>query len=249
MTPEQEERVRRALAAEPTEPIPDEVAARLEDVLTELQAERATNATGSAGAAEATGHKGAGHEGAGHEDAAATRAARRWWPRALVAAAVVAVLAVAGGPLLHGLTSPGGSSASSEAGGASGAAGSKAAPSAQPQASSAARATQVPRTAAGSVVVLAGATPELRSGRLRAGVRQVADRLQSPSNARTDGAAPFRAPSCALPSSGPGQVAVAVRLDGRPATLVLGSESGGGRAAQVFDCRRAAVPVATTRIP
>ncbi len=236
MTPEQEEQVRRALAAaaradrpdgEDAPPtMPPEVASRLDDVLAELVAGRSARAASDPAPA-------------GSDDLAARRA--RKWPNVLVAAAAVAVIAVAGGAVVtRGFGGSSGSSSSSSAGSAGesqqdGMSQEQVAPEAggapsagnvlEPRLHSASLTVDVQR------VVDAGPTGSLRSGEGLTGA-----------GARPDGAA------CDLPAAGRGAELVAVRLDGKPATLVLAAPTDGTREARVYSCADGSTPVATTSV-
>ena len=237
MTPEQEEQVRRALAAaaradrpegeDATPPLPPQVAERLDHVLAELVAGRAAR-----GGAEPV--------PAGSDDLTARRAARKW-PNVLVAAAAVAVIAVAGGAVATrgfggaGGGSSAGSSADSQAGGAS-----------QDRVSPEAVAPGSPGE--GDV-----REPRLRSSSLAADVQRVVDTapassLRGGETLTGNGPRPDGAP-CDSPSIGRrGAVVVAVLLDGRPATLVLAAPTGGTLEARVYSCADGTTPVATTTV-
>ena len=110
MTPEEEEQVRRALAATAAaerpadgERVPPEVAARLDDVLAEL----------------VEGRRPAAERHAGLGDLAARRRTARRWPGLLVAAAAVVVVVGAGGIVAHGGFGSGGSGQSASSAGGS----------------------------------------------------------------------------------------------------------------------------------
>ena len=108
MTPDEQEVVRRALAATPPPgPMPPQVASRLEATITELAAVRAAEL--AAGTGNATGTL---------ADLESRR--RRRWPRVLVAAASVAVLAYGVGAVLQD-AGPTAETAASDAGADSGA--------------------------------------------------------------------------------------------------------------------------------
>lgn len=234
MTPEQEEQVRRALAAaaradrpegeDATPPLPPQVADRLDHVLAELVAGRAARGGTEPGQV-------------GSDDLTARRA--RKWPNVLVAAAAVAVIAVAGGAVATrgfggGGGSSAGSSADSQAGGASQ---DKVSPEAVAPGSSGEGDVREPR---------------LRSSSLAADVQRVVDTAPAGSLRRGEtltggGARPDGAP-CDPPPVGRGAVVVAVLLDGRPATLVLAAPTGGTREALVYSCADGATPVATTTL-
>jgi hypothetical protein len=233
VTPEEEEQVRRLLAASASEPtpLPDDVAARLDTVLADLSAERVTE--------RAT-------------EPATEREARRRWPNLLVAAAAVAVVALGVGTIVRGA---GGGGADSQAARSGPAAARAVAPDtgASPTTGSASAGPNaaVPGQAPSedAPLTLAGKTPRLHTGSLRTDVRRLvehnaalagdADGLSSGSH-RTP-------PSCAVPPTTQGERVFGVRLDGRPATLVVHRAVGGARSADIYACADASVPVATTR--
>lgn len=245
MTPEQEEQVRRALAsAPPAGPVPPEVAARLEATLAGLVAERS--------------------DGPVPEPATVTaleERRRRRWPRLLVAAASVSVLAYGVGIAVDGLQMSGGSADSASAGkpamdraGAGSDSvdgGAEAGPEDAP--------TGLDRngvTVQGSRVdadeLLVPRTVRLHSDTLDEEVRRL---LRDPvaTNARTPSPRNTRAlsgflDSCELPDVGRGDRLAAVRLDGRPGTLVLRKATGGTRVAEVYSCGDGAQLWAITRV-
>jgi hypothetical protein len=231
VTPEQEEQVRRALqaAAHGDEPatIPPEVAARLDDVLAELTAPR-------------------GGELPVTDDDLARRRQRRW-PNVLVAAAAVVVIALAGGAVAtHGfgtLGSDGDStsaenaassqdSAAKNGGNAkdSGVAPSATAPAAKP---SGRRQALAGKGAAG--------LPRLRTPTLAGDVRRVL--RQQPALG-----APAGPLGCARPATGRGDTLLAVRLDGRRATLLATPLRGGRQGARVYSCDDGGTPVASVSV-
>jgi hypothetical protein len=85
----------------------------------------------------------------------------------------------------------------------------------------------------------------MRSETLRHDVQALVDARSSRKALRTP-AVP--AAGCTTPAVRQGEQAIGVELDGRPATLVLGRRTGGSRAASVFSCEDAEVPVATTTV-
>ena len=205
MTPEQEEQVRRALAAAGSEPspIPPEVAARLEDTLADLVADRRP---------------------AGRDEVAAVRRRRR--ARVLVAAASVCLLALVGAALVR--TTQGGGQGEASSSASSQAAPRQAPPGGAPR--------PLPRLHTRS---LAGdVTRLLAAGGPSAFAARPQQRPQDAASAR-----------CDLPTTRAGDRLLAVRLDGRPATLRVGPVAGGTRVAQVYSCGDASAPVATTRVP
>jgi hypothetical protein len=240
MTPEQEEQVARALAetarSEPVPPLPDDVAARLDDVLADLVSARGADAGQDRGAAQ---------EGTGASvDVLAARRRRRR-PRILAAAAAVALVVAAGGAVVNGglgISPSSDESASSSAG------------------DSGSGKTQ-PRAAAGraedGTTTARAAVPRLRTSSLRADVRRVlagdysagAGDRSGPRRKALTGPPLDSDDRCVAPSAGPGERALVVRLDGRPATLLLGPVRDGTRTAEVYSCGDAARPVAGTTVP
>jgi hypothetical protein len=264
VTPEQEERVRRALAeaaaADRPEdgtdaPVPADVADRLDTVLAGLVAERA------AGRPLPTRESGSGHSPPGDELAA--RRARRW-PQVLVAAAVVAVLALTGGVVaLRGL---GGGQADSTAAGASSAedAGGGSADKAAPESAGS-------PGGSGSEAFVAVPPPELSSGTLRRDVQRVvaggvagqlrgdvpsagaadqpSDQPTDQSSAASGDAGGGRAGArCQSPRAPRDADLVDVLLDGEPAVLVLRPGSGGAIEAQVYACDEPHRPLRETTV-
>ena len=224
-TPEQEEQVRRALAAAAraddaergSDRMPDEVAHRLDDVLAELVAHRSPRES---------------------PDELSQRRRRRW-PQLLVAAATVAVIAAAGGAVaLRGTQGSGGSAADSSAAGGSA---EQAAPSAPPSGGQA--------LAGGA----ASGPPALHLATLRRDLQGVVDGGLVADRARAAVPSPA-APSaksvdtCPAPAQAKGVEAVDVLLDGKPAVLVLGPVRDGTRAARVYSCGDTRTPVATTHV-
>jgi hypothetical protein len=232
--PEQEEQVRRALAAtaraedgDSSPTLPPDVADRLDGVLAELVAGRAARDAGRA-------------VPAGSDEVAARRARR--WPNVLVAAAAVAVIVAAGGAVaIRGLGGGSGSetSASSDSAGGS---------TSQDRAAPEAGAVPSPaRGDTGSKALGAVSVPRLRSASLAHDVQALADAV--PAGALAPGrAGDPGAGSCVSPRAPRGAVVLAVRLDGRAATLILDPARGGTREARVYSCADAASPVATTSV-
>jgi hypothetical protein len=56
-------------------------------------------------------------------------------------------------------------------------------------------------------------------------------------------------PGCRAPAVRPGVQRLAVRLDGRAASLVLGDTRSGRRTARVYSCTDPHTPAATTTVP
>lgn len=225
MTPEQEEQVRAALAAagpdEPT-PMPPEVVARLEGILDELVEPRVT--------AQAQTQAQDGDPGPATGTLARRR--RRRWPDVLVAAAAVVVIAGAGAAVVtrgFGIgTSPmSGSASSSRAESAPGAAGGA-----------------VPGPSAHALAGNGSAVPRLHTASLSADLRRLAAAGLLGGPADTRGRV-----GCARPVLRGGERPVAVRLDGRRATLVIGPVADGVREARVYSCGDAGTPVARASVP
>jgi hypothetical protein len=226
--PEQDPRqdeVRRLLGELPDPgPLPADVAARLDDRLAALVAERA----GGSEHAEVT-------------DLAAARARRRRRRTALVAAASVAVLGIGIGTVADDLLPGGGSSESATTADAGGDSMMReAAPDAPTDQGGAKTYSQdsdgAPGTESGGAA--AGARRALvRSATLDEDLARIAARAdqQRALTADTPGTASALAP-CAVPTLADGDQAVPVRFDGDPATLVLRGPSGGTREAQVYAC-------------
>lgn len=225
LTPEQEEQVRRALAAaagaeDATTPptMPAAVAARLDVVLTELVQHRTQT--------------GAVHED--HDELGRHRSRRRF--DVLVAAAALVVIAAAGGAVVTGGFGGGGSGDASTA-------------SSDAQGGTADRSAPQPEAAGTSRTA---AEPRLRSSTLASDVRRVArsvatgalvgDRAQKHA-LRPDGA------TCVPPTAPRDADVVDVLLDGRPATLVIDRVVDGARAARVYSCADPSTPAATSTVP
>ncbi len=247
MTPEQEEQVRRALAAtaegEGPAPLPSAVGAQLDALLADLSRSRTLRA---APAARPGSTSDTGGSGDGARDDLAARRPRRW-PQVLVAAATVAVLALAGGAVAtggYGLAGSSGDAMSSsdmeaDAGGSAG------------QAEKSA-----PDPTGGDVD---GAAPEaltssagpyrLRTATLPADLRRVA-RATAPPRSADDLAAPDSGADCARPSVEGDQTLVDVVLDGAASSLVLDDAPGsdGTRAARIYSCDDPIQPVRETTI-
>lgn len=222
MTPEQEEQVRAALAAAgPDEPtpMPPEVVARLQGILDELVEPRVT----------AQAQAQAGDPG----PAAGTLARRRprRWPDVLVAAAAVVVIAGAGAAVVTRGFGIGSSPMSDSAG-------SSKADSDRDTAGGAG-----PRPSAHALTGDGSALPRLRTASLRADLRRLA------ADSRLTGSDTPGRVGCARPVLRSGERPVAVRLDGRRATLVLGPVADGAREARVYSCGDGSTPVARSSVP
>jgi hypothetical protein len=236
MTPEQEEQVRRALAAvRESQPgpeagaghggedsMPPEVAARLDGVLADLVRQRSDDATAAAPADP--------------PDELARRRRSRW-QRAGLAAAAACVAGLVGTAVANGGLGAGGASSTSSSDDAAraerGTSGTlERAPA--PRDPEAASGTAAPRQ--DRVPPLA----RLRTSTLAADVQRLVDAGSVPA---TDSRA--SRPPCDLPALRRGERLLVVRLDGRLASLVLGPPDAGRRPARVVACRDAATTLAT----
>jgi hypothetical protein len=238
VTPEQEEQVRRALAAA-SDPagMPPEVAARLDATLAQLVAER-----DGSGAALA-------------DDLEQRR--RRRWPRVLVAAASVSVLAYGVGAFVEGLQASGGSASTASAGdamkdevesaGGSGKAGPEAPPTGLLSGDRNGVEADAPRGDAG--LLLVPHTVRLHSATLDADVRRLvrATEAREPAPARAADVKAFLG-SCEPPDTARGDRLAAARLDGQRGTLVLRKAVAGTRVAEVYSCGDGARLLAFTRL-
>ncbi|MGZ4436340.1 MAG: hypothetical protein ACXVW6_01785 [Nocardioidaceae bacterium] len=225
--------VRRLLAgsAPPAGALPADVAARLDVVLAGLHDERTMEEPGRATPA------------APGDDLAARRHRRRSW--LLVAAAVVVVGTGIGLLPRQGGSNQNASSAASAARVQDGMRAQDSASGHGPSASS---------LASGFATYdLTGPRPALHTASLPADVARVAatrDALRAtaglPGGSAAKDLARYR---CALPAPVRGAALVAVRLDGKPATLVLGPATDGTRVARVYACGNAARPVTRVSLP
>lgn len=242
MTPEEhdpeQETVRRLLAAAGgPEPVPDEVGARLDDVLAGLVAERQ-------GVPEQPGPEPR-REAAPAPVISLTARRRRRWAQALVAAAVVSVVAVGVGTALKGgqadsenAASGGPASVTAEDKGLEGTGGGTA--GAAPEGRSAGKATD--SFGAAQEGGQASVT-RLSSGSLTRQVQEVENfalAVPVPTSDRW-------ADACARPRTGSGDEWLPVRFDGRPGVLVLRAPVNGRRQAEVYTCGSRA-PVASTTV-
>lgn len=224
---EDEERVRRALAAAAgPETVPDAVAARLDDVLAGLVADRGDLSSQAPPPATTPPER------------------RRRWPNVLVAAAVVSLLALGVGTLVRGATT--GQMSQAGAGGQAASAPRDTTTTRLPQGSEASK----------SLAGLTAEPPRLRSATLARDVRRVAASLGVHADvagplerrASPEKAAPAR-PACSLPARPRGSRVIRVTLDGSPATLLLGPPRSGVREASVYSCGNGTVPLADLRVP
>ncbi len=212
MTPEQEDQVRRVLAAvHRPMPIPADVAARLEAVLDDLTAPRVA------------GEPPVQRIHRGHP----ARLGRLGWgrPNLLVAAAAAGVIALAGAAVAtrgFGRTEQA-TSSSSAAGSPAGGPG---------------------RSRALAPGGLRGqALAAVHTATLARDVQRLVDRRGAhPSG---DQQVPR---GCVAPTLGRGEELLAVLLDGRPGSLVLGVPDAGTREARVYRCSDSRAPVATSAV-
>jgi hypothetical protein len=227
MTPEQEEEVRRALAdaASDRTPLPPDLADRLDDVLADLVATRQ-------------------REPFGEEPGATDSRGVRRWPLVLTAAAVVCLGALGGLAVMRAVTSGDTRATSSASGPATVVDGGG------PADQTASGAPEGP--SAGSSRRLAEGVlppPQLHRATLQQDVRRVVAAVPLSESGRTGRAArPDSTTVCPTPSRGRDTEVVAVRLDGKPATLVLEAPRNGTREALVYACQDVSAPVATTRV-
>ena len=243
MTPEQEEQVARALAEtarhEPIAPMPPEVSGRLDDVLADLVAPRvAAAASGDRppGAGEPRGPQpGARGSAAGGDRDELAAARRRRRPQLLAAAAAVSVIALAGAAVAtggFGTTRSGSGTAEDSTAGGFTENGADAGGSSEDR----------------SFAEDAQAAPQLHTATLARDVKRVVDGGLPTGRAQLAVPAPGKKPSaarsCLTPTARPGERLVPVRLDGRPASLLLGAEQDGVRKAMVYSCASATAPLA-----
>lgn len=215
MDPGTEQAVRDLLAsAGPAEPMPPEVAARLDATLADLSAGRTPGPTAPSGDAD--------------DELAERRAGRqRRWPQVLVAAATVGVLGVAVGNVvdLGGLTGGSGDASTSAGVADRGAAG--AAPESLPESAPSAGGD---RTGDGFSAQSRVPVLRLRSASLAADVQRVEDlALATPVSEGWRGA-------CVVPAAAPGASWAEARLDGDRALLLLRPPEQGRRVADVYRC-------------
>lgn len=236
LSPEQEEQVRRALAAaaraeDAAAPatMPPAVAARLDVVLAELvQGRTQTDAVPE-----------------DHDELARHRSRRRL--NVLVAAAALAVIATAGGVVLNDGFGGGGSDNASTA--SSGAQGGTAYDQSAPQPEAAAPSAS---PGSGSGTARTVTEPRLRSNSLASDVRRVARSVNAGALV-ADGTGKHAlrsdAATCDRPTAPRDADVVDVLLDGEPATLVLDHVVDGAREARVYSCADPSTPTATTTVP
>lgn len=239
MTPEEQEAVRRALAATPPAgPMPPEVVARLEATIADLAAVRAAEQSGPA-------------PGGTVSDLEQRR--RRRWPRVLVAAASVVLVGYGVGAVVQDATPNAETAASDSAAG--GAADEGEAESSTDHGGGDVAEEVEPPGALGAPEQLAdGRVVELGASTLR---RDVVRHLQRQRSAVTaDGLAELDAKryarrdgTCTLPEVRGGDEVAAALLDGRRATLVVRAADGGTRVAEVYWCGDGRTLLAETEVP
>lgn len=235
---EEQERVRRLLAAASSPPdpeMPEDVSARLDEVLASLASERADapEAPDAAPGADAPIAPVEGDSVTAPTELASRR--RRRWPRLLAAAAAVSVIGLGIGNLVDDLAGVGGGGEAASTADSAGDAGSapqrEGAPEAGDQADE--------KSLSGSV------TAELHTSSLR----DDAQRVENRSLARPVADDPEAwSEACVRPATGPGDEWVRARLDGVAAVLVLRAPEGGRRTADVFTCDYAVSPAASTTV-
>lgn len=212
------------------EPLPPEVATRLDDVLAGLVAERASTP-------------------AGVTDLSSRR--RRRWPALLVAAAAVSVVGLGvgnvldqGGADMEAVTADGGAAPETqESADGAGVAADQDAPAATTDRKSVEDSAELPQPLDGTVAGLAD-LPRLRSDSLTVDVQRIED-FGLEGNSRTQST---RRRACVQPELSAGDDWVSVRLDGDPAVLVLRAPDDGRRTAEVFGCDDGHTPVAETTV-
>jgi hypothetical protein len=221
--------------------IPPDVAARLDTVLEELLAPRV--------------------EAASPRDDLAVR--RRRWPQLLVAAAALCVIGLAGGAVsTHGFGLGGGTRqvATSDSAHSTGATPSKGAgttagsnaprvvgPSdtgsgASPSGAGPAAPDTGSGPSAGRSMAVAAAGPPLRRTTLSRDVQRLVDRTRPLPAGLPPGS------TCLPPPLHAGERLLAVRLDGRRSTMVLGRPEDGRLEARVYSCADPKDPVVTTTV-
>jgi hypothetical protein len=250
VTHEQEEQVRRALAATPPEaPMPPEVAARLDATLAELVAHRPAASQGPESPAP------------GEVDELEQRRRRRW-PKVLVAAASVSVLAYGVGTVFNDMSGAEGEATSADSGSTFSEAGGQSedraagpdAPEAEPLPAEEAPGELTSGLRDEAYRLLAEEPVRLRTETLRRDVARLVGPAPATDDARKaralrDTAAAQALARCAAPALGKGDDLAAVRLDGTRASLVVRAPSGGTRVAEVYSCDDAGRLLAVTEVP
>lgn len=245
LTPQQEAAVRRALArAGGPEPMPGDVADRLDAVIAGLAAERATGADGAEGVDELE-HPAPDGSVVVAMDPAARR--RRTRVRVLLAAAAVVVVGGVAGGVIRGEEPQGDSLRSTPAGDAArGSAGSSASENkaAAPEAG-AADSSDAVGDARSRRMLTRGALHVVRPGRLHDDLVALRRDLPArPRYARTTLAAPadFTCPGAGF---GPGFL-IGVRYDGQPALVAFRRPAGDSQVVDVLACGTGEVLTSTT---
>ncbi len=232
MTSDEEEAVRRLLAeaGEETPAMPPDVAARLDDVLAGLVADRTAPEDTPDETPEVT-------------DLSTRRS--RLWPKLLVAAAAVSVVGLGVGNVLGG----GGGSDSESSMPAADQADAGSAAARQESADEAAPAPSSPGRHDVDLSVAGRQLPRLRTGSLTVDAQRIVDFSLGPAQTKddVDGRAAKRS-TCAAPATRAGDDVVVVRLDGARSVLVLRAPQHGERAAEVFGCHDPSTPVAETTV-
>lgn len=233
ITPAEEQEVSRLLAlAAAADPLPADVAARLDDTLAGLVAERST----------APDEDGADDSG---DRAVVPLRARRRWPRALLAAAAVMVVGYGVGGVLGGGSLSGGDTGDAASAGdtvAEDAAGG--AEDASPERLGEAPAQEL-GNARDQAMVFEGVV-RLRSERLAADVRRALGLVET---SALDDLSSSDQSRCPIPTLSPGESALAARYDGRRTVLVTGPEEGGRVKASVYSCSGALLDETTVTLP
>lgn len=247
LDPEDDAVVRRLLGSLDDESarMPDDVAARLDGVLADLVAERATATPDEDNDGEGSGPAA---PGAPVTDLGERRRSR--WPKVLVAAAAVSVLGLGIGNVMSDSEMLAGSdgevaTTADESGGDAGG-----------------RSQGEPRAPEGARDLSedAGGRARLQSASLSADAQRLADSalVEAPRGLSSDEEAAPREDGgdamdgdvplsdCDLPQTGQGDHLVAVRLDGRPATLVFRKAEAGERQTDVYACEDATDLLAET---
>jgi hypothetical protein len=236
LSPEDAEAVRRLLvAAGAGDAVPKDVAARLDDVLAGLQAEREGTATAPV------------------TDLTARRTRR--WPTVLVAAAAVVVVGAGIGNVMNDTRGAGDAATSGEAV-APDAGVAESAPEQDARGLSEDQDGDSASSAAPKAVLgdaRTAALPRIRTGSATLDAQRIQDlALGAPvADGLVDQNAPKRSVrgSCDLPSPARGETLVAVRFDGKRASLLFRAPDAGRRDAEVYSCDDSDSPVLVTTVP
>ena len=226
-----------AASAAPPPQLPAEVAARLDDALTDLVAERAGT----------PGHAAEGRAATAAPAPVALASRRRRWPTVLDAAAAASVAAVALGQGLLNAQDPTATESQEPAAGLAG-------PPRGPEDAAGGRVAaddETDRDADGPVDAVTGdaravRAPRLSSESLNADVQRV---LALTAPLTRDEAYHTRTwAECPVPPTPSGSALLRVRLDGERALLVLGAPHQGQRRAEVYTCDDPGQPAASTTV-